>query len=304
MEVTDPVEAEAKLPQLSLDVIGLGSERFFAKRVVLDLDGCLLVYHFSAHPIRSRSQLPGPHQVVAVFSPKTAGSLNGRTITPDLMATGHAGAETETVAGSHYRALLFFVPRPEVEIHLTDEGPGPHFLAGETAVVRRTYQWGRSVIRAAEQSPRVFDDSDHVRTGVRRELIDRLGDTLSTTSSFVARDDEVTTVNRSRLVRKVQDWAVDHVDEHVYLKDLCRVAQVSERALRNAFQDVLGMSPVAFLSRLRLHRVRKALKRARPGETTVTAEATRWGFWHAGEFSKAYKALFHESPSDTLTGPR
>ena len=127
---------------------------------------------------------------------------------------------------------------------------------------------------------------------------------LASSRNFVTRDEETTSVNHSRLVRKVQDWALGHIDEHVYLKDLCQVGRVSERTLRYAFNHVLSMSPVAYLSRLRLHRVHKDLKNAAPGSTTVTAEALRWGFWHAGEFSKAYKELFDESPSDTLSSAR
>jgi hypothetical protein len=36
------------------------------------------------------------------------------------------------------------------------------------------------------------------------------------------------------------------------------------------------------------------------GSTTVSAEALNWGFWHFGEFSRAYKGCFGELPSDTL----
>jgi len=60
------------------------------------------------------------------------------------------------------------------------------------------------------------------------------------------------------------------------------------------------MTPVAYLTRLRLHRVRQALRAGRPRSTTVTREALRWGFWHFGDFSRAYKDCFGELPSDTL----
>ena len=39
---------------------------------------------------------------------------------------------------------------------------------------------------------------------------------------------------------------------------------------------------------------------ARPGTTTVAVEALNWGFWHFGEFSRAYKNCFGELPSQTL----
>lgn len=57
---------------------------------------------------------------------------------------------------------------------------------------------------------------------------------------------------------------------------------------------------LAYLIRVRLHRVRQALLAATPGSTTVSAEALRWGFWHFGEFSRAYRNCFNELPSETL----
>jgi transcriptional regulator GlxA family with amidase domain len=75
---------------------------------------------------------------------------------------------------------------------------------------------------------------------------------------------------------------------------------VSERTLEYAFKEVMGLAPMTYLVRLRLHRVRQALLAETQGSTTVSAEALNWGFWHFGEFSRAYKACFGELPSDTL----
>ena len=93
---------------------------------------------------------------------------------------------------------------------------------------------------------------------------------------------------------------MSHADDRVYVTDLCRAAAVSERALEYAFKEVMGLTPVAYLIRLRLHRVRQALLAATHGSTTVSAVALDWGFWHFGEFSRAYKDCFGELPSDTL----
>jgi len=75
---------------------------------------------------------------------------------------------------------------------------------------------------------------------------------------------------------------------------------VSERTLENAFRQVVGLTPMNYLVRLRLHRVRQSLLAGTHGTTTVSAEAMKWGFWHFGEFSRAYKDCFGELPSDTL----
>ena len=300
LQITDPADTSKAFPEVNFDWVPLGTGRFFVKRVVVDLDGCLLAYHVTSHPGRSRSQPTGPHRVVAVFSPTATGTLDGREITPDLLVTGKAGHHAELVAGSNYRSILFLVPPVDVESHLRSRDVGPVFLYGEIELVRALYRWGRNVVRAAEQRPELFEENRHVREGVRRELIERLGETLASTRDLPPRDAELTRVNHSRLVKKSQDYALEHIDERIHLVDLCHAMRVSERTLRYAFRNVLSMSPVAHLSRLRLHQVHKSLKEARRQSTTVTAEALHWGFWHVGDFSKAYKECFGELPSDTL----
>jgi transcriptional regulator GlxA family with amidase domain len=101
-------------------------------------------------------------------------------------------------------------------------------------------------------------------------------------------------------VQVAEDYALSHPAERLYVTDLCEAAGVSERTLQYAFREVMGMTPVAYLTRLRLHRVRQALRAATHGSTTVTKEALTWGFWHFGDFSRAYKACFGELPSETL----
>jgi transcriptional regulator GlxA family with amidase domain len=88
--------------------------------------------------------------------------------------------------------------------------------------------------------------------------------------------------------------------DRLYVTDLCRVAAVSERTLEYAFKEITGLTPVTYLTRLRLHRVRQALLAAAAGSTTVSTEAANWGFWHFGEFSRAYRECFGELPSETL----
>ena len=107
---------------------------------------------------------------------------------------------------------------------------------------------------------------------------------------------------QSLIVKTAEDHALSQTGANIYVTDLCQAAGVSERTLEYAFKAVLGLTPVAYLTRLRLHRVRQALQAAAPGSTTISAEALRWGFWHFGEFSRAYRDCFGELPSETLLG--
>jgi AraC-like DNA-binding protein len=97
-----------------------------------------------------------------------------------------------------------------------------------------------------------------------------------------------------------EDCALLQTGEQLYVSDLCRAAGVSERTLEYAFKEIMGLAPMAYLIPVRLHRARRALLAATHGSTTVAAVALDWGFWHFGEFSRAYRECFGELPSDTL----
>lgn len=77
---------------------------------------------------------------------------------------------------------------------------------------------------------------------------------------------------------------------------LCQELGVSRRSLQNAFQQVMGTGPLAYLKAVRMRQARRALLQGSP----VTEAATASGFWHFGHFSQDYLAMFGERPSQTL----
>jgi len=108
--------------------------------------------------------------------------------------------------------------------------------------------------------------------------------------------------NRARLVRRAEDYIQAHLGDPLSMFELCREFGVSERTLRYAFQEVRGLSPMAYFKASRLNAVRQELKTAAAGTATVHKIAQRWGFLHTGEFSADYRRLFGELPSQTLHG--
>jgi AraC-like DNA-binding protein len=83
--------------------------------------------------------------------------------------------------------------------------------------------------------------------------------------------------------------------------ELCREFAVSERTLHYAFQEIRGLSPMAYFKASRLNAVRQELKAAAAGTKSVGEIAQRWGFWHNGEFAADYRRLFGELPSQSLS---
>lgn len=118
----------------------------------------------------------------------------------------------------------------------------------------------------------------------------------------LVQDSSRATLTRQQVVERVEAFLHSHLGESLPLAQLCDVAGVSERSLRNAFYDVRGMSPKRFVLRERLHEVRRALRDADATSGTVTTIATDHGFFELGRFAGTYKAVFGETPSATLRG--
>jgi AraC family transcriptional regulator, ethanolamine operon transcriptional activator len=105
---------------------------------------------------------------------------------------------------------------------------------------------------------------------------------------------------RSSLVKQAEDYMQAHLDRPLTLADLCQALGTSSRALSYGFQDIFGMSPMAYLKILRLHGVHRALKASNSDSTMVLNIANQFGFWSAGHFARDYKTMFGELPSETL----
>jgi len=110
-------------------------------------------------------------------------------------------------------------------------------------------------------------------------------------------------VPRSQIIRMSMDFVDQHDGEYLPVEQLATAAGISERTLRDAFQQYFGVSPVQYFNRRTLHQVRAALKAADPSQATVTEVATQFGVWHFGRFARDYRFLFGELPSETLHYP-
>lgn len=105
---------------------------------------------------------------------------------------------------------------------------------------------------------------------------------------------------RVAAVRRCEEYVLEHVEDNPTLGDLCGVAGLAARSLINAFHAVTGYSPMAYLKAQRLNAVHRELCEADHAKTRIIDVATNWGFWHMGHFAADYRAMFGETPSQTL----
>jgi len=155
-------------------------------------------------------------------------------------------------------------------------------------------------VDTAAKQPAMFNGRPKERIAAQVELLETLPETLREANDFESTRGDRTRQAQGRIVKVAEEYAVAHTGDRLDVTDLCRAAAVSERTLEYAFKEVAGLTPMNYLVRPRLHRVRQALLAATQESTTVSVEALNWGFWHFGEFSRAYRECFGELPSDTL----
>ena len=100
-----------------------------------------------------------------------------------------------------------------------------------------------------------------------------------------------------RTVERAVQYMRAHASEPIGVVDICQAVGVHSRVLQYCFNEVFGVTPVAYLRCLRLHQVRREIKES-PQES-IGDIAARWGIWHLGRFASDYKRLFGELPSAT-----
>lgn len=103
-----------------------------------------------------------------------------------------------------------------------------------------------------------------------------------------------------RLINKAEDYCTHHTNQPLRIGKLCRELGISECTLRDAFHKLVGKSPLDYLKTERLSRVYRTLVDADPTKVLIKQIAHSNGFIQPGQFSRDYKHLFGELPSETL----
>jgi len=109
-------------------------------------------------------------------------------------------------------------------------------------------------------------------------------------------------VNNHKVIKRVLEYIDSDISVPRSIPELCHIAEVDERTLRNIFYDHFSLSPQKYQKCYRLNIVRKTLQAssALSPQTKIADIANTNGFWHMGQFAKDYRRLFTELPSETL----
>lgn len=108
--------------------------------------------------------------------------------------------------------------------------------------------------------------------------------------------------HRARVISRCLELMHASRGRPLLIEELVRFAAVSERTLRDLFNDYFGVSPMRLLKATQVWEVRAALLNRQEGEGVMEI-AGRFGVWDFSLFSKYYRKFFAECPRQTQPSP-
>jgi AraC family ethanolamine operon transcriptional activator len=288
------------LPGLELDVVrtGPGSGPNLTRSG--GGDGFHLAAGRVGFPVLGRTTVGDDRSVVALVTRAPPGSRWCEIdLEPGTVLAYGPGAEHTAISPEGVTYTLMVIDSAMLEAAADDmgtplRGPG----RGTVTVLARSPdgQVLASLLRSVESRP--LDDADV--TTLRPLACDSVVAALADTRFRSDRDRHI---DSGHLVNE----CLDHLEAWVgvpSLAELCGRAHVSERRLRTAFVDTLGVPPRRYLQSRLLNLARQRLLDPADPPATVQEVALDLGFGNLGRFSHRYRELFDEKPSATLAAGR
>lgn len=305
--IHDPAEWDGSLFGTQLELVQLRGVEFHSSQMVTQLQGVQLLRLTVNQAITVRSRPLTLRYVAALFDRAHEGHFAGAPMdSGKLLIMPPAFDFDGCVKDSAFCCSVIFAVPEQVESYyqtlvgekiseidsLIVASPDP----GETQWLRAWFD----LVAPENPESLTANQKASVQESLRDKALTLLVKSLQSSVPSEVTDNVVRLSKARRLVRIAEDYANSNPDKNIRMVDLCRVTEVSERTLQYAFKTCLGISPINYLKRHRLHRVRRELKAANSSESTVSAIACQFGFFHFGEFAQAYKSQFDETPSRTL----
>ncbi|MCF7674971.1 MAG: helix-turn-helix domain-containing protein [Akkermansiaceae bacterium] len=277
--------AHVRCPQVSLDMLELGSAMLFKGAMAADL-----------YTITAIIRCPTPghsYNFASAFADGCIGFYPPGGQAEAMIPRGYGNA-TLTIPGDRFRQAVDTC-FPELPAAVLRHGAGMKVPAPEFRAVQRLVE----IVRATMADPEQPLASALAREHLEAELMAAFLTALRGGCGLLVPPPDVRIGRRYQLLARARELVDAHLTEPMPIDRLCAELGLSRRSLEYLFNDLLGISPAVYLKRMRLNGVRAALLRSEPERGIVKRLALDWGFWHWGHFSKDYGYLFGESPACT-----
>ena len=248
------------------------------------------------------AQLPGGVSIFILLQGLSAMSGNGRRFDDCSLLVGKPGDDFCLAAHYPRRWCTIYIPNEYLAPASEEPAAAGNSRRGVVQLSPQDMLRFRSTIQrldeAVQLAPEAFNSPD-AQNAAWQKLIPEIRTVLAVRHAATPTPGR-RAVSRDQIIAAAMHFVDQHAGEFLSVEQLAASACVSERTLRDAFQQYFGVSPVQYLNRRTLHRVRTALRAADPAVKTVTKIAADHGVWQLGRFARDYRNLFHELPSETL----
>ncbi|MEZ6145189.1 MAG: helix-turn-helix domain-containing protein [Planctomycetaceae bacterium] len=307
METRSTFNSDGELDQLrefasgaALEVVQLGPGQMSGLLAHCDLGCSSLHLNQLSLPARGRGVLSVDRWTFVVFPERVQGCFNSVPLSSEIVLAYPPGTEFQGTVTSAFHDWVFTVDLDELsqtyaklfQRELSFRSRGFQLLRPAPATTQQLRELASHTLDRSRQSPQLLVDAK-VRVHLHERLLELLAASVHSAAQIEHRPCAVQ-MSRWQVVRRAEDYMRECADQPISLTTLCMHTHTSERSLRRAFHDVLGVSPINYLTALRMNRVRTELEHASQRSETVASVATRWEFTHLGRFARDYQ-LFLEN---------
>jgi len=303
----DPSACQAIFPSAHVELFPTSKGNFHADVTQVGMNGIWMHrIHISLPEINTVAVKPGRRSIGFLTECNSSPLLNcGLDVLPgDVVVNRSEIVHQRSQANFHYGTVS--VPSEYLAVAAEaiigrelSETPRRSTVRPPSGLMLRLLNMHKSIGQLARDTPDILE-LPQVSRALENELSHILVRCLAEGHAA-----EPTAGRRSHdtILTRFVEFLETNPDRPLYLTEICAAIGAAERTLRASCEEHLGMGPIRYLTLRRMHLVRRMLLAADPSTATVTRIVTDHGFWELGRFSVAYRALFGESPSDTLRHP-
>ena len=290
-----PAESLEDARSIPLDVTN-----FAAARAVVNLPACrIIVARSFARILDTVYRAPGG-MVILPMTDDLRASSSGMFLDSRFFVALRGNHDCHFVEPqTNHHALIIFSPALR-DRGWFDRADALWARVADRAAHLHARQLVLDILRTASVDPHMFETREvaaHLQEGLLLAF-----DDLFQKDPLLDHSAPLAGARSARLVQQIDDYVAAYPTAPVYTADLADEIGVSIRTLSSAVTKVRGMSLHQYIRLKRLWATRSQLLRS--GGTSVATCARAQGFHHLGEFAAAYRATFHEAPSDTLARAR
>ncbi len=184
--------------------------------------------------------------------------------------------------------LLLFAPQPRRRYLGLSPAEGRRLFERFLSVPNRQFRAAKSAKKTLQQIFAAFEDDGRLRAVNLKNLLLRfLLDAIDAS--------EKTRPAVSPAIRNVQRFIDENADKMLSIKELAKIAGLSQSRLKYRFKTEIGIPPADFIMRQKIERAENLLQNTRQ---SITQIAMSLGFSTAQYFAAAFRRYVGRTPSE------